>query len=137
MVAFVVINWNILIDSISQYFTMNSTFLLLAVVTSFAQTKPDGIGYMMRDLFRRQAPPPPNQTVEMIGDLLTTSAITPLGTQVKTCLEDASGATCVDNDKKLNARSFFRAIRLADYLQTCTQPGKLGSSECAKDICCV
>lgn len=73
----------------------------------------------------------------MIGDLLTTGAATPVGMQVKTCLEDASGATCVYNDKKVNARSFLRAIRLTDYLQTYTPPGKLGSSECAKVTYCV
>jgi hypothetical protein len=79
---------------------MKSTILLLAAAAGFSQAKPNGMSHMMRDLSRRQAPP--NQTVEMIGDLLTVGAVTPVGKQVKTCFEDASGATCVNNDKKVS-----------------------------------
>lgn len=80
---------------------MKSNILLLVATAGFAHAKPNGMGYMMRDLARRQAPP--NQTVEMIGDLLTVGAVTSVGKQVKGCLEDASGATCVNNDKKVSA----------------------------------
>lgn len=82
---------------------MKSTLFLLAAAAGFAQAKPNGMSHMMRDLARRQAPP--NQTVEMIGDLLTVGAVTPVGKQVKTCLEDASGNTCVNNDNKVSSYS--------------------------------
>jgi hypothetical protein len=78
---------------------MKSTILLLAAAAGFAQAKPNGMHHMMRELANRQAPPA--QPVEMIGDLLTAGATTPVGRQVKTCLEDASGATCVNNDAKV------------------------------------
>ena len=84
---------------------MKSTILLLAAAAGFAQAKPNHMSYMMRDLARRQAAP--NQTVEMIGDLLTVGAVTPVGQEVKTCFEDASGNTCVNNDKKVSSFSVF------------------------------
>jgi len=58
------------------------------------------MGGLIRDLSSRQAPP--NQTVEMIGDLATEGATTDVGKKVKTCLEDPSGASCEDSSAKVN-----------------------------------
>jgi hypothetical protein len=72
---------------------MRSSILLLGAAAG-ALAHPGRMGHLIRDLSTRQAPP--NQTVEMIGDLATIGAVTDVGVKVKTCLEDPSGAACVD-----------------------------------------
>jgi hypothetical protein len=78
---------------------MRSSILLLATLGS-VYAHPGRMGHLMQDLARRQAPP--NQTVEMIGDLATVGATTPVGVKVQTCLLDASGASCVDTSPNVN-----------------------------------
>src|ERR1700712_5284520 len=109
---------------------MKSTILLLAAAAGFAQAKPNGMSHMMRDLSRRQAPP--NQTVEMIGDLLTVGAVTPVGKQVKTCLEDASGATCVNNDKKVSIRPNFLTLKSTNHARLILHQASLAARNVRK-----
>jgi hypothetical protein len=76
---------------------MRSTILALCAVTGVALANPR-MGRMMMELDRRQnttAPP-----VELIGDLITPGATTPVGLQVKACLE-GNGQNCVDSTTKV------------------------------------
>ncbi|QDS75246.1 hypothetical protein FKW77_000610 [Venturia effusa] len=75
----------------------------------------EGMLKEMAPLARRQAA---NTTVEMIGDLKTQGATTPVGISVQNCL--LGTGPCED----LSAKTY-------------TSPGALGSDACKADTCCV
>jgi hypothetical protein len=108
---------NTLIHSYFNILDMKSAIVLLGAAAGVAMANP-GMGYLMRNLAKRQAAP--NQTLPLIGDLVTVGAVTPVGKLVEGCLQDASGASCEVATPK-----------------TYVAPGELGSTACAKDTCCV
>jgi len=79
---------------------MKLSFYLVSASAAATFAMP-GMINLMHELARRQAGPPP--TPELIGDLATQGATTPVGNKVKACITGVGDPSCQELTPKVNA----------------------------------